>query len=40
MRSSMTAVLDQRLPAGHIEELLEAHPRPKVLVSMPGVGDS
>ncbi len=38
LAASLTAVLDQRkLLAGRIEELLEAHPLPKVLISMPGV---
>ncbi|GGY87944.1 hypothetical protein GCM10010327_18290 [Streptomyces nitrosporeus] len=39
LTSSLTAVLDQRkLLARRIEELLEEHPLPKVLTSMPGVG--
>lgn len=39
LAGSLTAVLNQRkLLAGRIEELLEAHPLSKVLISMPGVG--
>jgi transposase len=39
LAASLTAVLDQRkLPAGRLEELLEAHPLSQVLMSMPGVG--
>ncbi len=39
LAGSLAAVLDQRkLLAGRIEELLEAHPLSKVLISMPGVG--
>ncbi|MFD6273934.1 IS110 family RNA-guided transposase, partial [Nocardia asteroides] len=39
LAGSLTAVLEQRkLLAGRIEELLEAHPLSKVLMSMPGVG--
>jgi transposase len=39
LAASLTAVLDQRrLLGGRIEELLEAHPLSKVLMSMPGVG--
>lgn len=39
LASSLQAVLDQRkLLAHRIEELLEAHPLSKVLMSMPGIG--
>lgn len=39
LASSLAAVLDQRkLLAGRIEELLEAHPLSRVLISMPEVG--
>lgn len=39
LANSLQAVLDQRkLLATRIEELLEAHPLSKVLISMPGIG--